>query len=170
MASHADTHDLDKLNRWQKDLEATPEDAPPVFAIFLVSAEDTGSHGIFRAFRTSFEERKLGFSHLVIFGQHGVSGTARQLRSQFAVSQDGGPALIMFAGESLQPEIVSLPHGAGSGTDFEDDMSATPGWQKALKGAEAVIAKGGPGGPETLAWVKELCARALESDNISENE
>ncbi|MYC30316.1 MAG: hypothetical protein F4X65_09530 [Chloroflexi bacterium] len=162
MPSRADAHDLDKLNRWWSDLESTGPEAPPVYAIFLVSGEDTGAHNIFRAFRTSFEERKLGFAHLVIFGQHGVSGTVRQLRSHFGVPEDGGPTLILFAGESLQPEVVGLPSGSSTGKDLVNDSSGVPDWPEALKRTEAVIADGGAGGSETLASVKGLCARVLE--------
>ena len=168
MPSRADSHDLDKLNRWWNDLESTGPEAPPVFAIFLVSVEDTGAHNIFRAFRTSFEECNLGFSHLVIFGQHGPSGTVRQLRSLFNIPEGGGPALVLFAGELLQPEVVGLPSGSCTGKDLrsasKNDSSGTSDWSEALKKAEAVIAKGGVGGLETLSKVKELCARALESE------
>ena len=71
MPTRADTHDLDKLKRWQKDLETTPDDAPAVYAIFLVSEADTAAHNIFRAFRTSFEERQASFAHLVISASTG---------------------------------------------------------------------------------------------------
>ena len=85
MPNHADAHDRDKLLRWQKDLAATTDTAPPVYAVFLVSEKDTTAHDIFRAFRTSFEERRAGFAHLVIFGQHGVSATVRDLQGELAL-------------------------------------------------------------------------------------
>ena len=166
MPSRADTHDLDKLNRWWKDLESTGPEAPPVYAIFLVSGEDTGAHDIFRAFRASFEEGKLGFAHLVIFGQHGVSETARQLRSQFSVPEDGGPALVLFAGESLLPEVLGLPPGSVTGQGSGNDSGGAHGWQKALKSAEAVIAGGDSGGPHTLKRVKEICAVAFQTEQL----
>ena len=133
MPSHADTHDLDKLRRWQKDLEATPDDAPAVFAIFLVSEADTAAHDVFRAFRASFEERKAGFAHLVIFGQHGVSTTVRALQGNLGLAEDGLPTLVLFGGGADDgPEFVRLPATARVDEDGDD-------WQAALARAEGVM-------------------------------
>lgn len=79
--SHADRHDLDKLKRWHDGLrEPQSADAPgggfPVCAAFLVTGEDRAAHDIFRCYRAAFEELGGQFQHLVIFGQHGLSGTA----------------------------------------------------------------------------------------------
>ena len=132
MPTRADTHDLDKLKRWQKDLETTPDDAPAVYAIFLVSEADTAAHDIFRAFRASFEERQAGFAHLVIFGQHGVSTTVRALQGELGLAEDGLPALVVFVGDSDdEPEIVRLPAGANGG-ECDD-------WEATLARAEGVM-------------------------------
>ena len=70
---HSDTHDLEKMERWQQGLKGELETRFPVYAIFLASGEDQLSHDIFRKFRKSFEEKDAGFHHLIIFGQHGIS-------------------------------------------------------------------------------------------------
>ena len=162
MPSHADTHDLDKLRRWQKDLEATPDDAPAVYAIFLVSEADTAAHDIFRAFRASFEEWKAGFAHLVIFGQHGVSTTVRAMQGNLGLAEDGLPTLVMFGGDTGDvPEFVRLPGGASG--DAEGD-----GWQEALARAEGVMDEslGGSGAAEFNRVVKHqltsLCAAVVD--------
>lgn len=153
MPSRADTHDLDKLKRWQKDLEATPEDALPVFAIFLVSGEDKAAHDVFRAFRSSFEELNLGFAHLVIFGQHGVSETARGLQAKFGLEGVAGPSLVLFSDESSQPRVVSLPPG-GEGEQSHADES---GWRDALEFAMSRIGKKVSREAALLETLKEIC-------------
>jgi hypothetical protein len=153
MTTHADNHDLDKLKRWEKDLEATPADAPPVFAIFLVSAEDRAAHDVFRAFRTRFEEQKLGFAHLVIFGQHGVSETARRLQARFGLEERVGPSLVLFSGLDSEPQIVSLPSGE-KGDGYTDEGS---GWRDALGGAVIEIDNEISREAEPLKTLKEIC-------------
>ena len=153
MPSRADTHDLDKLNRWQKDLETTPAGAPPVFAVFLVSGEDRAAHNVFRTFRSSFEERNLGFAHLVIFGQHGVSETAQSLRAQFGLEAESGPSLVLISGDGSQPQIVSLP--AGEGSDACREIGS--GWREALDLATRQIDVGHKDGASALAALKEVC-------------
>ena len=79
--SHADRHDLDKLKRWYDGLREpqsseTPGGGFPVCAAFLVTGEDRAAHDVFRCYRAAFEELGGQFQHLVIFGQHGLSGTA----------------------------------------------------------------------------------------------
>ena len=137
MPSRADTHDLDKLKRWQKDLEATPDGAPPAFAIFLVSGEDRAAHDAFRAFRSSFEERNLGFAHLVIFGQHGISATARALQGELELPEDMLPILVVF-GVAAEPQVVPLPAGATDEAEPEGDN----GWHSALARAERIVDAG----------------------------
>ena len=138
--SHADIHDLDKLNRWQKDLAVAAPDAPPVFAIFLVSESDKTAHDIFRAFRSSFEERNAGFAHLVIFGQHGVSTTVHGLQEELGLPPDGLPQLVIFGGEDgTDPDVVSLPGGEAEGAKSDTDAP----WQVALRRAEEVFDSGG---------------------------
>ena len=116
MASHADTHDLDKLKRWQRNLAEDPPDSPAVYALFLVSEKDKVAHELFRAFRSVFEERGAGFAHLVIFGQHGVSATVRQLQAELDLAEDVLPTLLLFGGdvddaEYITTDIVTLPQG-----------------------------------------------------------
>ena len=96
MTSHADNHDRDKLSRWRGDL--TSGDAPsfPVYAVFLVTPEDRPAHDIFRAYRSSFEERGAGFQHLMIFGQHGISTTVKGLLAEFDLELDALPLLVLF--------------------------------------------------------------------------
>ena len=154
MSSRADTHDLDKLKRWHKDLEATPDDAPPVFAIFLVSEVDQVAHDAFRAFRSSFEDSRLGFGHLVIFGQHGVSATARQLREKFGLEADGVPRVVLLSGDDAQPEVVELPQG-GSDKSSEE---AGQGWRLALARAERTLGGEVKEGRASLATLREICA------------
>ncbi len=162
MTTHADRHDLDKLKRWQKDLEATPEDAPPVFAIFLVSGEDRGAHDVFRAFRASFEEQKLGFAHLVIFGQHGASKTARRLRARFGLDERGGPSLVLFSGLDSGPQIVSLP----SGEEEDGHTDEGSGWREALNKAVEVVSRGSCQGRAAKDAVTELCQSVMDSLDI----
>ena len=157
MTTRADTHDLDKLRRWQKDLEATPSDAPPVFAVFLVSGDDRAAHNVFRAFRTSFEESNLGFSHLVIFGQHGVSETARRLRDKLGLEAEGGPLLVLFSGDCSQPKVVALPAGEGS----DSRSYAGPGWQDALDQAITRIGEPETGKAAVFQVLKEICTELV---------
>ena len=163
MTSRADTHDLDKLRRWQKDLEDTPPGAPGVFAIFLVSGEDQAAHDVFRAFRASFEDRGLGFSHLVIFGQHGVSATARRLKDAFGLAEDSGPWLVVYPGQGTRTEVIALSGGAaeGPGPTVEPGQAGI-GWRTGLQRLEAIIDGGEQCGPEPVESVKRLCAEVIE--------
>ena len=153
MVSRADTHDLDKLKRWQQDLEATSVGAPPVFAIFLVSGEDRGAHDVFRAFRASFEEHGLGFAHLVIFGQHGLSETASRLQSKFGLESGSAPTLVIFSGDSEEPQIVSLPPGEAS----EGHHEARSGWQDALDQATSRMGEKIGREASLLETLREIC-------------
>ena len=157
MTSRADSHDLDKLRRWRKDLDDTSAGAPPVFAVFLVDGEDRTAHNVFRAFRTSFEESNLGFAHLVIFGQHGVSDTAVKLRQKFGVEADASPQLVLFSGEGSRPRLVSLPPGEGD----VPDSGAYAGWRDALEGAMEVVTTGLPTVNGPLDTLKHICEELL---------
>ena len=160
MTSRADTHDLDKLRRWQKDLEDSAADAPPVFAIFLVDGEDRTAHDVFRAFRTGFEERSLGFAHLVIFGQHGLSETATKLRDRFGLKAEAGPQLVLYSGEGRQPQILTLP----AGEDIHSDDSIEKAWRRALE--QAIGAAGSPSEAkgEPLGTLKGICAELSDAE------
>ncbi len=163
MPSHADNHDRDKLRRWQKDLAVAAPDAPPVFAIFLVSESDKTAHDIFRAFRSSFEERNAGFAHLVIFGQHGVSDTVNRLLAELNLPPDSCPTLALFTGSAETPATIiplpvgNPPYGAQEpATVLEPEPGSEPEpepepegaasevpWQTALRRAEEVFDSGG---------------------------
>ena len=108
MPSRADTHDLDKLKRWQKELEGDALESPAVFAIFLVSERDTVAHDTFRIFRDSFEARGTGFANLVIFGQHGVSATALAMQVELSLPADSLPALALFGGDAEDGEYITM--------------------------------------------------------------
>lgn len=154
MPSHADNHDRDKMLRWREDLKNTGEEAPPVFAIFLVSEADQVAHDVFRAFRTRFEESKLGFAHLVIFGQHGVSATARQLGEKFGLPADGAPKAVLFSGTDSNPRILELPEGANGDTGSGDG----PAWEVALEETVDAIGRGAPNEGATIELLREICA------------
>ena len=169
--SHADIHDLDKLNRWYRDLTAHPDDgtadgtengppdSPTVYALFLVSESDKTAHDIFRAFRSSFESRKAGFAHLVIFGQHGVSDTVNRLLAELNLPPDSWPTLALFTGSAEAPATIiplpvgNPPYGAPGpvavlepepGSEPEPEGAASEvSWQTALRRAEEVFDSGG---------------------------
>lgn len=165
MPSHADTHDLDKLMRWQKDLAAAAPDAPAVYAVFLVSAADTAAHDIFRAFRDSFEERKAGFAHLVIFGQHGISTTVRALQQELGLPENALPTLLLYGGDTDdEPQVIPLPAGATSNVELAGDD-----WHSALAKAEEIMNAGiGDAVPPELnlaakKQVTDLCNAVVKS-------
>ena len=64
MTSHADSHDLDKLKRWNDGLDGEKPDEFPVHALFLVSDESKAAHDVFRKFRDRFESAGAQFHHL----------------------------------------------------------------------------------------------------------
>ncbi|MCY4365124.1 MAG: hypothetical protein OXE17_02695 [Chloroflexi bacterium] len=160
MTSRADTHDLDKLRRWQQDLEDSAADAPPVFAVFLVDGGDRTAHDVFRAFRAGFEECSLGFAHLVIFGQHGVSETATKLRDRFGLKADTRPQLVLYSGEGSQPQILTLPAGEGSALDDCIEKA----WRRALEQAIEVVGAAPGEKGEPLGTLKAICAELLSAE------
>ena len=126
-ATRADTHDLDKLDRWRKGLEEAEAGAFPAIAIFLVSEAHRLSHYIFREYRTSFETRGAEFHHLVIFGQHGISTTVTGFLRQACLDLDCLPSLALVTGpEAMQAHLVSLPTGEAPDTDAGLDTDAGP--------------------------------------------
>ncbi len=151
--SRADGHDLDKLERWRSGLGNGGDF--PVHAVFLVSEADTLAHGVFRAFRSSFEARGGSFQHLVIFGQHGVSTTAAALADELGVEGPPPPALALLYGcRPSRAYVVALPPGGGSNG---------PAWTPALPAVEAWI-DGGTEGPDAEAL---LGARRVETRHDS---
>ena len=191
MPSHADTHDWDKLARWQKDLEAAEPDGPAVYAVFLVSEKDTIAHDVFRSLRASFEERGAGFAHLVIFGQHGVSATARALQGELGLAGEGLPALALFGGDAedgeyITMDLVSLAPGSETEPEQADAFwtSAMFWSDEVMSGAASLdpavvtnvlsVPTGGQPGPvtvdfeEVLLWAETKMDESIEAGGPAE--
>ena len=131
--SHADSHDLDKLSRWHNDLISETPGGFPIYAVFLVSGEDREAHDVFRAFRTSFEAHGGGFQHLVIFGQHGVSATAKSLLPEFGLDADSLPTLAMFTQRDAKSvHVLQLVKGDPDPSRPEESQP----WRKVLNQVE----------------------------------
>ena len=114
MSHHYDEHDHDKLLRWRDDLKANAivDGDFPAMALFLVKPQATGSHEIFRRFRTEFEQRHASFAHLVIFGMHGVSSSVRSLLEQAGLDESDLPVMMLApAAEPDSVVAVQLPSG-----------------------------------------------------------
>lgn len=114
MSHHYDKHDQDKLLRWRDDLRGVSivDGDFPAMALFLVKPQATGSHEIFRRFRTEFEQRDASFAHLVIFGMHGVSTTVRSLLDQTGLTESDLPVMMLApAAEPASVVAVQLPSG-----------------------------------------------------------
>ena len=114
MSHHYDDHDHDKLLRWREDLKenAIVDGDFPAMALFLVKPRASGSHEIFRRFRTEFEQRDASFAHLVIFGMHGVSSTVRSLLDQTGLTESDLPVMMLApAAEPAAVVAVQLPSG-----------------------------------------------------------
>ena len=144
--SHADRHDLDKLKRWHSGLRAAESAAAPgggfpVCAAFLVTGEDRAAHDIFRLYRSAFEELGGQFHHLVIFGQHGLSGTA-------AAMQDGLgaelplPLLLLFPGDTgTEAACLAVPLPPGTHDELPPDCRE---WEQTLAQIRRAAAQGAP--------------------------
>ena len=114
MSHHFDDHDHDKLLRWRDDLQANAitDGEFPAVALFLVKPQATGSHEIFRRFRTEFEDRDASFAHLVIFGMHGVSTTVHSLLDRTGLVEADLPVMLLApAAEPDSVIAVQLPNG-----------------------------------------------------------
>ena len=139
MTSRADRHDLDKLRRWRADMDAPGGAEFPVHAMFLVSEVDRAAHDVFRAFRSSFEERDAGFQNLVIFGQHGVSGAVRAVAGRLGLEGEPLPQLALLVSGGA-PRLYSLRLPAG---DAEESRAGQgdqePTAQLVLAGVEELI-------------------------------
>lgn len=122
MSHHYDEHDHDKLLRWREDLRtASVADGDfPAMALFLVKPQATGSHEIFRRYRTEFEQRNAGFANLVIFGMHGVSAAVRSLLAQTGLSESDLP-LMMLAPVNEPESIIAVQLPAGESLEGGDD-------------------------------------------------
>ena len=137
-ASRADQHDQDKLARWHRDLAGGVTGAFPrgfpIYALFLVSAEDRAAHDVFRAFRSRFEELGAGFQHLVIFGQHGVSQAELTLLARLGLAEDNLPSLVLLTA-SDPPLFYTIPLVSGDVKTEENDPHDAP-WRQVLARVE----------------------------------
>jgi hypothetical protein len=140
MTSRADQHDVDKLGRWRRDLVQPARAGFPAWAIFLVSADDRAAHDIFRRFRTSFEARNAGFGNLVIFGQHGVSTTVKELMPELGLPPESLPALALVNGPE-GAEVYTLPLPPGESTCLDAEPPDAP-WRRVLAAVEAAADAG----------------------------
>ena len=153
--SHPDSHDADKLARWQRDLLANTGGGFPVYAVFLVSADDQAAHHIFRQYRSSFESLGAGFEHLVIFGQHGVSRVELSLLSEFGLSAAAIPTLVLVVpSQGNTVYCLSLP--AGNAADPAPGQSPQP-WQGALAMVERASAEQAKGMDLSAVPTVKLC-------------
>ena len=143
-------------------------------ALFLVKPQATGSHEIFRRYRTEFEERNAGFANLVIFGMHGVSVAVRSLLAQTGLSESDLPVMMLApADEPTSVIAVSLPAGRKPGGRRRPQRGRhlrLPGAVARRTGshphhqARATVAVDGRAGPQTgRADLRELAAAALAS-------
>ena len=133
--NYAENHDLEKLIRWRNDLSKEPANHFPVHAVFLVSSKDRLAHDVFRSFRSSFQSLNTGFRHLTIFGQHGLSSTARRLLREFGLTDDDYPTLVLLVGAESE-SVFSLPLPAG-GSPLDLDYNDAQPWQLVLAAVEA---------------------------------
>ena len=122
MSHHYDEHDHDKLLRWRDDLKENSiiDGDFPAMALFLVKPQATGSHEIFRRFRTEFEQRNASFAHLVIFGMHGVSSTVRSLLDQAGLTESDLPVM-MLAPAAEPASVIAIQLPAGESLEGRDD-------------------------------------------------
>jgi hypothetical protein len=144
MTTHADNHDRDKLSRWRGDLTSGEALSFPVYAVFLVTPEDRPAHDIFRAFRSSFEERGAGFQHLMIFGQHGISTTVKGLLAELGLGVDALPLLGLFPGPPSDAiHTIGLRQGDYGSGESGDAKALNGPWMDVLGFLEQAADGGG---------------------------
>ena len=177
MSHHYDEHDHDKLLRWRDDLQSTSivDGEFPAMALFLVKPQATGSHEIFRRFRTEFEQRDASFAHLVVFGMHGVSSTVRALLDQTGLTETDLPVMMLApAAEPASVIAVQLP--SGESLEGADDPNGggtcdyLAAWQDVLdriritKGGRTLRLMGVQGRKLNGPDLRDLPAAALSSE------
>ena len=177
MSHHYDEHDHDKLLRWRDDLQSTSivDGEFPAMALFLVKPQATGSHEIFRRFRTEFEQRDASFAHLVVFGMHGVSSTVRALLDQTGLTESDLPVMMLApAAEPASVIAVQLP--SGESLEGADDPNGggtcdyLAAWQDVLdriritKGGRTLRLMGVQGRKLNGHDLRDLPAAALSSE------
>ena len=101
--------------------------------MFLVKPEDRYAHDVFRVFRSRFEGLGARFEHLVIFGQHGVSGTVLCLLDQMGRSLESLPLVALFSGPladgfSVLPLAAGPPHEAPEGVCSDSGPGSDDSW------------------------------------------
>jgi hypothetical protein len=180
MSHHYDEHDHDKLVRWRTDLQATMIDPEgfPAMALFLVKPQATGSHEIFRRYRTEFENRDASFAHLVVFGMHGISTTVRSLLEQVGLSESDLP--VMMLAPSADPGAVTavrLPSGESIEGGDDPNGGGTCDYLAAWQDVLDRISITRPGRPLRLMGVqgqklnsvdlRELASAALEAGALA---
>ena len=170
--SHADSHDLDKLARWHRELLSESSGRFPAIAMFLVGPADRTAHDVFREFRASFEERGAEFQQLTIFGQHGVSTTERQLLAALGVPEESLPLLALFSDASAtEAWMLRLIKGSMTGGSLDTpsgpgcNASAEP-WRRVLDSVEN--AAGEPGPALNLAAVPGLVRQEIQTGTLEE--
>ncbi|PKB81081.1 MAG: hypothetical protein BZY88_07145 [SAR202 cluster bacterium Io17-Chloro-G9] len=143
--TRADAHDLDKLERWRPGLEGKDESTFPVFAIFLVSAEDRLAHDIFRKYRDSFTKGNAGFHHLVIFGQHGLSTAVTGFLAELNRPMETLPCLALASDAGAREvNVLNLPAGGHPAPvpALEKNDNLDQPWQLVLDQVESAVEKG----------------------------
>ena len=165
MAESPDNHDLDKLTRWHQGLTSADRGSFPACAIFVTSGQDRRAHGIFRDYRTAFEELGAGFHDLVIFGQHGVSSTSTALVPGLGLSGLEVPFLALItSGDPPDCHATVLPAGAlleGESEEGGDEVT----WKEVLETVRLAV---GEGSPLSLDGVKRLERREFPSGTLAE--
>ena len=119
--SYADTHDLDKLAGWYRDMVSAVSGQFPVYVLFLVSGEDHRAHNIFRQYRSTFQARNVPYQNLIIFGQHGVSTTVLGLLSELDLLLQSLPLIALFdAPPTTRLRILSLDQVGSSAKEGQE--------------------------------------------------
>ena len=92
----ANIHDLDKLLKWQKEIDTELKQPFPLHSIFLVTDLNAQAHEAFRLFRNWLAYFNAPFSSLVILGQHGASQVLADLVKVFRLNILDVPCMILF--------------------------------------------------------------------------
>ncbi len=163
--SYADSHDLEKLTRWNRELlsggSGESSGRFPVLALFLVGPDDRFAHDVFRVFRSSFEERGAEYQHLTIFGQHGVSTTARELLAALELTEASLPMLALFSDASAcQGWTLPIPKGNSASTDDPSEAA----WRSVLDRVETAAAEPEPA--LDLATIPGLVRRQIRTGTL----
>ena len=150
----------------------------PAMALFLVKPQATGSHEIFRRYRTEFENRDASFAHLVVFGMHGISTTVRSLLEQVGLSESDLP--VMMLAPSADPcavAAVRLPSGESIEGGDDPNGGGTCDYLAAWQDVLDRISITRPGRPLRLMGVqgqklnsvdlRELASAALEAGALA---